>query len=187
MASPLLLTALGEQVTRRGNTHQFFAPVSVYPTRDGYLYLAVGNDRQWEAITQLPGFETLADESYRRNAGRIADVQRLNLRLAECTRTMATAALSAALNHIGVPVAKVNTLTEVLAEPLLKDAFAHVHDGPSGAEVILPPPAEVGTDGDRPAALAFPPRLGEHNAAIYGGQLGMPDRRLAELRERGII
>jgi crotonobetainyl-CoA:carnitine CoA-transferase CaiB-like acyl-CoA transferase len=187
MASPLLLTALGEPVTRRGNTHQFFAPVSVYPTRDGYVYVAVGNDRQWEAITKLPGFESLADESYRRNAGRIADVQRLNQRLAECTRTMPTTALRDALNRIGVPVAKVNTLTEVLEEPLLKGFFAHIHDGPSGAEVILPPPAEVGADSDLPNQLAFPPRLGEHNATIYGGRLGMADQRLTELRERGII
>lgn len=187
MASPLLLTALGEQVTRRGNTHQFFAPVSVYPTRDGYVYVAVGNDRQWEAITTLPGFQSLADERYRRNAGRIADVQRLNLRVAECTRTMATSALSTALNGIGVPVAKVNTLTEVLAEPLLKEYFAHIHDGPSGTEVILPPPAEVGADSDLPARLSFPPRLGEHNVAIYGGELGLPGQRLIEMRERGII
>ncbi len=187
MASPLLLTALGEQVTRRGNTHQFFAPVSVYPTRDGYVYVAVGNDRQWEAITKQPGFESLADESYRRNTGRIADAQRLNQRLAECTRAMTTAALSAALKGIGVPVAKVNTLTDVLEEPLLKGFFAHIHDGLSGAEVILPPPAEVGADSDLPTHLAFPPRLGEHNAAIYGGRLGMVDQRLTELRERGII
>jgi crotonobetainyl-CoA:carnitine CoA-transferase CaiB-like acyl-CoA transferase len=187
MASPLLLTALGEPVTRRGNTHQFFAPVSVYPTRDGYLYIAVGNDRQWQALTLLPGFETLADESYQCNAGRIADVQRLNQRLAECTRTMASAALSAALNGIGVPVAKVNTLPEVLAEPLLKEHFARSDDARSGTQVILPPTAEVGADGDRPARLSFPPRLGEHNCAIYGGLLGLPDQRLAELKERGII
>src|SRR5512135_20722 len=40
MISPLMLTALGEPVIRRGNTHQFFAPVSVYPTHDGYAYIA---------------------------------------------------------------------------------------------------------------------------------------------------
>ncbi|HLF00578.1 MAG TPA: CoA transferase, partial [Anaerolineales bacterium] len=38
MVSPLMLTVLGEKVTRRGNTHQFFAPASGYPTSDGYVY-----------------------------------------------------------------------------------------------------------------------------------------------------
>lgn len=187
MASPLMLTALGEQVTRRGNTHQFFAPVSVYPTRDGYVYVAVGNDRQWDAITKLPGFQSLADEGYRRNAGRISDVQRLNQRLSECTRTMAPSVLMAALNSVGVPVAKVNTLNDVLEEPLLKKAFVHIHDGRSGTEVILPPLAEVAADSDPPPQISFPPLLGEHNQAIYGGVLGINDQRLSELREGGII
>jgi formyl-CoA transferase len=185
MASPLMLMALGEKVTRRGNTHQFFAPASVYPTSDGYVYVAVGNDRQWEAITKLAGFESLADEHYQRNTGRIADVHRLNERISECTRRMATAELTATLNGIGVPVAKVNSLGDVLEEPLLKKAFTHARDARSGAEVLLPPLAEV-SDGGL-AELSFPPRLGEHNETVYGGLLGYDRDRLSALKERGII
>jgi len=185
MASPLMLTALGERVTRRGNTHQFFAPASVYPTLDGFVYVAVGNDRQWEAITKLPGCESLADPAYQRNAGRIADVEQLNRRISDCTRTMTTVDLMAALNGIGVPVAKVNTLNDVLEEPLLKKWLARARDERSGTQVILPPLADV-SDGGL-AALSFPPRLGEHNEAIYSGALGMTSARIAELKERGII
>lgn len=185
MASPLMLTALGEKVTRRGNTHQFFAPVSVYPTRDGYLYIAVGNDRQWAALTQLPGFESLAAPDYERNSGRIADVRRLNERLSECTRKMTTADLVNVLNGIGVPATKVNSLDEVLAEPLLKQAFARAKDPCSSTEIVLPPLAEV-SDGGL-TELSFPPRLGEHNEAIYGGVLAYDAQRLSSLRERGVI
>ncbi len=187
MASPIMLTALGEHVTRRGNTHQFFAPASVYPTRDGYVYVAVGNDRQWEAITKLPGFESLADPrfAYQRNAGRIADVDQLNRRLAACTQAMTTADLATALNSIGVPIAKVNTLRDVLEDPLLREAFAHAHDERSGTEVILPPLAEV-SDGGL-AELSFPPRLGEHNEAIYSEVLGYGAAKVSDLQSRGII
>ncbi len=185
MASPLMLTALGERVTRRGNTHQFFAPVSVYPTQDGFVYIAVGNDRQWEALTRLPGFESLADETYQHNAGRIADVHRLNGRMAGCTRMLTTADLIAALNGAGVPVAKVNTLSDVLAEPLLNTRLARARDGRTGTEVLLPPEAEVG--GSEATTLSFPPRQGEHNEVIYGEVLGMDSRRIDELRGRGIV
>ncbi|MBF8254582.1 MAG: CMP-binding protein [Deltaproteobacteria bacterium] len=185
MASPLMLTALGERVTRRGNTHQFFAPVSVYPTRDGYVYVAVGNDRQWEAITKLPGCESLADPAYQRNAGRIADVERLNRRFSDCTRTMTTVDLMAALNGIGVPVAKVNNLNDVLAEPLLRESFTRARDERTGTEILLPPLAEVSDAGL--SELTFPPRLGEYNEFIYGTVLGMDRRQIAEWRERGII
>jgi len=185
MASPIMLTALGERVTRRGNTHQFFAPVSVYPTRDGYVYIAVGNDRQWEAITLLPGFEGLSSPEYRRNAGRIADVERLNRRMSDCTRAIMSDDLITALNRIGVPVARVNTLSDVLAEPLARDSLLRVRDDRTETELVLAPVAEV-SDGTA-ATLSFPPRLGEHNEMIYGEVLGYERGQLSELKERGVI
>ena len=185
MVSPLMLTVLGEKVTRRGNTHQFFAPASGYPTSDGYVYVAVGNDRQWEAITKLPGFESLADDQYQRNAGRIADVGRLNARIADCTRMLATADLISALNNIGVPVAKVNSLNDVLKEPILMKAFARAKDARSGTEIVLPPLAEVSNGGL--AELSFPPRLGEHNEVIYGSILEFSLDEIKRLRESRII
>lgn len=185
MASPLMLTALGERVTRRGNTHQFFAPVSVYPTRDGFVYIAVGNDRQWEAITGLEGFGPLAEPAYQRNAGRIADVDRMNERMAGATRQWTTEALAAALNRIGVPVAKVNSLADVLAEPAVQRSLTHARDARTGAEAVLSPLAEV-SDGGM-SELTFPPRYGEHNEEVYSGVLGMSGERLAALKERGVI
>ncbi len=185
MISPLMLAALGEPVMRRGNTHQFFAPVSVYLTRDGYVYIAVGNDRQWEALTKLPGFESLADEKYQRNAGRIAAAQQLNERISECTHSKRTDDLITALNQIGVPIAKVNTLDDVLNEPLLRDDFAHAKDARTSTEVALSPIAEVSAD--RVSELSFPPRLGEHNATIYGDELGYSSDQLVELRSRRVI
>ena len=75
---PVTLTALGKKITRRGNTHEFFAPVSVYKTKDSFVYVAVGNDKQWGALTGLDGFTHLAKDEYTKNAGRIGDVENLN-------------------------------------------------------------------------------------------------------------
>jgi len=185
MASPYMLAGLGEPVVRRGNTHQFFAPVSVYPTLDGFAYIAVGNDRQWEALTRVPGFEALGDPAYQRNAGRISDVARLNERLTQRTARLSTAALAAALTSLGVPVAPVHTLAEVLADPLLGRACARARDPRTGLEVALPPLAEV--SGDGLSELSFPPRLGEHNDQVYGQVLGHGPRALAQLRQAGVI
>jgi crotonobetainyl-CoA:carnitine CoA-transferase CaiB-like acyl-CoA transferase len=49
----------------------------------------------------------------------------------------------------------------------------------------LSPLADVSDGGF--AEMPFPPRLGEHNEAIYSGALGMTRARIAELKERGII
>src|SRR2546425_3934583 len=47
---------------RSGNAHQFFAPVSVFRTRDGHVYVAVGSDAQWAALTKIPAFAGRSEE-----------------------------------------------------------------------------------------------------------------------------
>jgi crotonobetainyl-CoA:carnitine CoA-transferase CaiB-like acyl-CoA transferase len=182
MASPLLLASLGERVTRKGNAHQFFAPVSVFATRDGYVYVAVGNDLQWAALAKLPEFAGLASTAYDTNAGRIADGPRLHAALGERFAGLTTAGALARLQGAGVPIARVNTLAEVVADPLVAPRLQRVTDPRTGLAVVLPaPPA-----GD-PPPLAFPPRLGEHNDKIYGEALGYSAERLTDLRRRRVI
>jgi formyl-CoA transferase len=183
MVSPLLLTgSFGETVTRRGNRHQFFAPVGVYPTRDGYVYVAVGNDRQWAALVAAPVFTGLARPEYTRNTGRIADADALNAALATCFERLETDAVFALLHAAGVPVARVHTVEAVLADPLVAPELVRVTDPRSGRTVVLPaPPAGP------PAPLRFPPRLGEHNGTIYGETLRLGADALADLERRGVI
>jgi crotonobetainyl-CoA:carnitine CoA-transferase CaiB-like acyl-CoA transferase len=183
MVSPVALSAsLGEHVTRKGNRHQFFAPVDVHRTRDGHVFLAVGNDQQWAALAALPGFARLRRPEYAANAGRIADVERLGSELAACFAELSTDAALESLRHAGVPVSRVNTLADVVADPLVADRLVAVVDPRSGLRLTLPaPPA-----GD-PPTLSFPPRLGEHNEKIYSEALGLTAERLAELRRRQIV
>ena len=48
---PITISVLmNKKITRRGNTHEFFCPVSVYKTSNGFVYLALGNDRQWKSM-----------------------------------------------------------------------------------------------------------------------------------------
>ncbi len=58
--------SFGTPITRRGNTHEFFCPVSVYQTQDGFVYLAVGNDRQWAAMTAQEIFRSWTGRSTRK-------------------------------------------------------------------------------------------------------------------------
>jgi crotonobetainyl-CoA:carnitine CoA-transferase CaiB-like acyl-CoA transferase len=183
MVSPVMLAgSLGESPARRGTRHQFFAPVSVYRTRDDYLYLAVGSDRQWAALTSLPAFATLARPEYEKNSARIADGRALDAELGNCLARLTTAETLEQLRGVGVPVAKVQTVAELLADPLVAPKLVRVTDARSGLTLVLPSPPV----GD-PPPLAFPPRLGEHNERMYGEILGYSSERLAKLTERGII
>ena len=70
----------------------------------------------------------------------------------------------------------------MVGDPLVASRLVRVRDPRTGLTVALPPPPV----GD-PPPLTFPPRLGEHNAKIYGETLGYPPERLADLRRRRII
>jgi len=182
MVAPVALTSLGERVTRKGNRHQFFAPVAVHRTRDGHVYLAVGNDAQWAALTALPRFGPLARAEYTANAGRIGAVERLDRELAACFAEVSTDEALEALRHAGVPVSRVSTMADVMRDRLVAEKLLEIVDPRSGLRLALPAPP-VGV----PAPLSFPPRLGEHNEKIYAEALGLGPQQVADLRRRRVV
>jgi crotonobetainyl-CoA:carnitine CoA-transferase CaiB-like acyl-CoA transferase len=182
-----LSTTFHKEVTRRGNTHAFFCPVSVYKTRDGFVYLAVGNDRQWKTLVSQEGFKSLDKPEYEKNAGRIADVESLNRNINEITREHTSEEMIALFNSITVPISKIRTIPEVVADPLVQKRLVSAEDPVSGTRITLAPPPYMtpyleSTD----RVLSFPPRFGEHNEEIYG-RLGNTPDDLIGLKKRGVI
>ncbi len=183
-----MATTFNQVMTRRGNTHEFFAPVSVFPTSDGFVYVAMGNDIQWQRLLAIPGFEQLAEPCYEKNAGRIADKHRLNERIAEATRKFGTAELIETFRRAMIPIAKVQGIRDVCEDPAVKPKLLKSVDPATGFEVTMaPPPYMTEYLKEIDQTLPFPPRLGEHNEAVYGGILGMGKHELEALRRDGVI
>ena len=183
-----LTDSFGKNITRRGNTHEFFCPVSVYQTSNGYVYLAVGNDRQWKAMVSQEMFSSLDKNEYEKNAGRIGDVANLNAAINGITRNYTSEELIDLFTSITVPVSKIQTVTEVIADPLVQKRLLHAQDPVSGTRITLAPPPNMtpfleASD----QQLSFPPRFGENNQQIYGQQLGYSEEELAGLKEKGIV
>jgi formyl-CoA transferase len=186
---PITLTdSLGKTMTRRGNTHEFFCPVSVYQTSNGYIYLAVGNDRQWKTMISQDMFKSLDKPEYEKNSGRIGDVENLNAAINEITRNYTSEELIELFTSITVPVSKINTVAEVVSDPLVEKRLLHAQDPVSGTRITLAPPPNMTPflTGSQ-QQLSFPPRFGENNQQIYGGTLGYSDDELARLKEKGVI
>jgi formyl-CoA transferase len=185
---PITLTgSFGKTITRRGNTHEFFAPVSVYQTRNGFVYLAVGNDRQWKAIVSQDIFKSLDKPAYEKNAGRIQDVQNLNQAINEITKNHFSEKLIELFTTITVPISKIKTVNEVIEDPLVDRKLLFSQDSVTGKRITLAPPPNMTPfleQSDR--QLSFPPRFGEQNKEIYG-RLGYSEDELARLKENGII
>ena len=186
---PITFTAsFNKTMTRRGNTHEFFCPVSVYPTHNGFVYLAVGNDRQWKSVVSLEMFASLDRPQYAKNAGRIADVKNLNRAISAITRQHSSEELLEKLNAITVPASKIKTIREVVADPLVARRLLFARDPVSATRITLaPPPHTTPFTEQSGRELSFPPRFGQHNPEIYGGVLDRSASELVDLKARGII
>ena len=186
---PITFTAsFGKKSTRRGNTHEFFCPVSVYKTSDGFVYLAVGNDRQWQSLVSQDIFRALDRPGYQKNAGRIADVHRVNQLIEEITINHTAGELIQLFKSITLPASKINTMAEVVADPLVARRLLFAEDERTGAKITLaPPPYMTPWLEQSNRMLSFPPRFGEHNTEIYGGCLGYDPDALKRMQENKVI
>ena len=186
---PITLSgSFGKTITRRGNTHEFFAPVSVYQTQNGFVYVALGNDRQWKTMVSQDIFKSLDQPEYEQNAGRIQDVQNLNQAINAITKNHSSEELLELFTSLTIPISKINTINEVIADPLVDRRLLTSQDPVSGQQITLAPPPNMTAfleQSDR--QLTFPPRFGEQNHEIYGGKLGYPDDELVRLKENGVI
>ena len=185
---PICLSATyGKRITRNGNAHEFFCPVNVYETNDGFVYLAVGNDKQWNAMVSQPIFESLNKPEYQKNAGRISDDTNLHAAINDITKQHSSEEMINLFQSIQVPISKINNISEVLEDPYVKNNLLHSQDPVSNLKLTLAPPPNktpfVEASGNN---LTFPPRFGEHNQTIYG-ELGYNEEDLAQFKEKGII
>ncbi len=185
---PITMTAsFGKSITRNGNTHEFFAPVSVYQTKNGFIYLAVGNDRQWKVMVSQGPFSSLDKPEYEKNKGRIKDVANLNATLSAITREHTSETLIEFFTSITVPVSKINSISETLADPLVQRRLVSTQDPKTKTNITLAPPPNMTSflEGSG-RQMSFPPRFGEHNNEYYG-RVGLSDEDIAKLRAEGII
>jgi formyl-CoA transferase len=186
---PITLTkSFDKKISRRGNTHEFFAPVSVYQTRNGYVYIAVGNDRQWKTMVEQDMFKSLNKPEYEKNAGRIGDVDNLNRAINEITRNHTSEELIDLFTSLTVPISKIKTIPEVMEDPLVEKRLLSAVDKRSDTLITLAPAPNMTPFLEKvDRRLSFPPRFGEQNEEIYGNRLGYTKDEMAELKEKGII
>jgi formyl-CoA transferase len=133
-------------------------------------------------------FRALDRPEYEKNAGRIKDVDKLNQAINEVTRQHTSEELIDLFNSLTLPISKIKTIPEVIADPLVARRLLFSTDKKTGTEITLPPPPNMTTFLEQlNRRLPFPPRFGEHNPEIYGQRLGYSDQELSELKEKGVI
>jgi len=171
------------EMGRSGNEHRKFVPTNAYPARDGFIYMAIGNDVQWKRLTEIPKFAALASDARRTNEGRNRDRQAIQADMASVTRDHSVAELTADFTAATIPHAPINTVPQVAALPALA-ARLTTTTTPDGRTIRMQPKAV--DHPDTPTHLPFPPKYGAHTRAVLA-EAGYSDAAWDELKAAGVV
>jgi crotonobetainyl-CoA:carnitine CoA-transferase CaiB-like acyl-CoA transferase len=178
----------GKAPTRLGNAHPSIVPYQDFPTADGYMILAVGNDGQFKRLCGTAGCPELAsDARFATNKARVENRATLIPLLKQKTVLRSTAEWIALLEQAGVPCGPINTLADVFADPQviarrLKIEMPHPE---AGTVPLVASPIRL--SGTPVQYRNPPPRLGEHTDSVLQGVLGLDQEEVEALREAKVI
>jgi len=178
----------GKDARRFGNGHPSIVPYTTYPTADGMMAVAVGNDGQFARFAETVGHAGWAkDERFAKNPARVANREVLDPLIAQALKQGKTAGWIEKLRAAGVPCGPINTVAEALTDPhtLAREMVATVKHPSAGDLKMVGIPFRL--NGTPASIRRAPPLLGQHTDEVLGGELGIPAARLAQLRDEKVI
>ncbi len=178
----------GEVPRRMGNAHPNVVPYQTFPTKDGSVIIAVGNDSQFKRFCEAAGIAATGnDPRFASNALRIANREACVAAITPAMTLKTTAEWIAALEPLGVPCGPVHRLDEVFANPQIRHRGLKV-DVPhplSGTVPLVANPIKYSRtplDYENP-----PPLLSQHTGDVLRRLLGKTDAEIETLRKNGIV
>lgn len=179
--------ATGSNPRRMGNAHPSIVPYQDFPTADGHMILAIGNDGQFARFCEVAGRpELAADARFATNRARVEHRAELIPLLNEITATRTTAEWIGQLEARAVPCGPINGLAEVFADPQVQArGLAVKMPHPEAGEVPLVA-SPIRLSKTPVEYRRAPPLVGEHTDEILA-DLGVDAAGIAGLRERGVV
>ena len=179
--------ASGEVPRRLGSAHASVAPYGAYPTRDGFLIVAVATDALWRRFCGVIGREELIDDPrFARNALRCQNRGEMDAILEPTFARDSSEAWAAKMDAAGVPCSPVNTIDTVLGLPQMQHRQMVV-DVPRDDLPGLRLPGIAIKLGDTPGTIRRPPpKLGEHTDEVLA-EVGFGAEEIVGMREKGVV
>jgi CoA:oxalate CoA-transferase len=180
----------GQPPPRTGNRQAGLSstPYNVYPTADGHVAIHVVTEGHWKNLTKAMGREELADDPrFATNADRVAHMDETDAVVAEWTQTLGKMEVFALTKALRIPCAPVRTAPEIMRDPHMHErGMLEDIDHPELGAITVPT-SPLRLHGLAKAPAGPSPTVGQHNAEIYHGWLGLSEREIAALKEEGVI
>ncbi|MGQ0752678.1 MAG: CaiB/BaiF CoA transferase family protein [Betaproteobacteria bacterium] len=180
---------IGGQVPKRvGNAHPNIVPYQSFPTADGDLILAIGNDTQYARFCETAGIpELIHDPRFRDNAARVANRNACVSAIAVAARNKTTSEWIDLLEPLGIPCGPIYRLDQVFAHPQVRHRGLKVevpHPLAGSVSLVANPIKFSRTPQCYETA---PPLLGQHTEEILRSLLKRNEAEIAALRANGVI
>jgi crotonobetainyl-CoA:carnitine CoA-transferase CaiB-like acyl-CoA transferase len=157
----------GKPPGRLGTAHPNIVPYQRFPTRDGFIVIAVGNESQFGKLCEVLGRSALPeDERFATNAARVSHREELIAILEAALRERDSDEWMELLSRVNVPCSPVRALDKVFADPQVAArgmVLDQLHPEAGPIRLVAQPlkmSASV-TQSDR-----VPPLLGQHTREI---------------------
>ena len=171
-----------------GTRHSTIAPFDVYPTADGALVLAAGNDALWHRFADAMVRPDLKEDArFKTNRLRCENIVALTGAIGVILSERTTAEWLAILKAADIPAGPLNTVADAMRDPQIaaRSMLAAIEQPNAGAVAVAATPLRI--DDNTPAPPKPAPALGEHTAEVLKEMLGMGEEEIRELNEEGII
>jgi len=180
---------VGGTVPRRmGNAHPNIVPYQEFPTADGYMIIAVGNDGQFGRLCATLGHADWAsDERFATNPQRVKHRAELIDLLRGVTVTRGTADWVAAMEDAGVPCGPINTLDRVFEDPQAQARGLRIEMPHPLAGTVPLVANPIRLSGTPVAYRRAPPTLGQHTDEVLAQWLQLDAAAVATLKQNQIV
>jgi crotonobetainyl-CoA:carnitine CoA-transferase CaiB-like acyl-CoA transferase len=173
---------------RMGNAHPNTVPYQDFPTSDGHMILAIGNDGQFANFCSAALHpEWASNPKFATNTARVINRVELIELMRVQTVKQTTNQWIALLETVGVPCGPINTVKDVFDDPHIKArgvqiSMQHPQAGP------IPLVASPIRLSETPVEYRLvPPPLGQDTDLVLKENLGLSLKDIATLRDQGVF
>lgn len=159
-----------------------------FSTRDGHYIVIMGSlPQHYPLFANLIGRDDLATApGYRTRLERDEHVEEIRAAFEGWIRTQAISEVEAAMERLGIPFGRVQTIEELLKDPhlMFRNRISAVDVDGEKIRMMAPYPILS----DTPGTIRTPcPKLGEQNEEVYGSILGLSKDEVEKLKTEGVI